>query len=169
MSFHFSRKNKKYNCTCIRFSVLGIKGRYNISLEVFNHANTLLYYPLYSLFNVSYTNEPLHDKTNKKDVRPAKTGQSGHPPCLISLYCPRKNAWVLSYPLSTQRKLWSDWMDAQVNLKVFAGRITKTCLMILTPLNPFFYIVKLGFTGVYSIFIISAQKHRLWVLVRTAP
>ena len=30
------------------------------------------------------------------------------------------------------------------------------------------YIIKLGFTGVYIIFLISAQKHRLWVLVRTA-
>ena len=27
--------------------------------------------------------------------------------------------------------------------------------------------VKLGFTGVYIIFLIFAQKHRLWVLVRT--
>ena len=32
------------------------------------------------------------------------------------------------------------------------------------PLKPHFYIVKLGFTGVYIIFLISAQKHRLWVL-----
>ena len=29
-------------------------------------------------------------------------------------------------------------------------------------------IVKLGFTGVYIIFLIFANKHRLWVLVRTA-
>ena len=36
------------------------------------------------------------------------------------------------------------------------------------PLKPHFYIVKLGFTEVYIIFLISAQKHRLWVLVRTA-
>ena len=36
------------------------------------------------------------------------------------------------------------------------------------PLKPYFYIVKLGFTGVYIIFQISAQKHRLLVLVRTA-
>ena len=37
-------------------------------------------------------------------------------------------------------------------------------------LKPHFYIVKLGFTGVYTIFFISAHKHkhRLWVLVRTA-
>ena len=38
----------------------------------------------------------------------------------------------------------------------------------LTPLNPIFSIVKLGFTGVYIIFLISAQKHKLLVLVRTA-
>ena len=38
----------------------------------------------------------------------------------------------------------------------------------IDPLKPHFYIVKLGFTGVYIIFRISAQKHRLWVLVRTA-
>ena len=46
--------------------------------------------------------------------------------------------------------------------------ITKTCLYNLDPFKPHFYIVKLGFTGVYIIFLISAQKHRLWVLVRTA-
>ena len=46
--------------------------------------------------------------------------------------------------------------------------ITKTCLYNIDPLKPHFYIVKLGFTGVYIIFLISAQKHRLLVLVRTA-
>ena len=46
--------------------------------------------------------------------------------------------------------------------------ITKTCLYNFDPLKPHFYIVKLGFTGVYIIFLISAQKRRLWVLVRTA-
>ena len=46
--------------------------------------------------------------------------------------------------------------------------ITKTHLCNFDPLKPHFYIVKLGFTGVYIIFLISAQKHRLWVLVRTA-
>ena len=46
--------------------------------------------------------------------------------------------------------------------------ITKTCLYNVDPLKPHFYIVKLGFTGVYIIFLISAQKHRLWVLVLTS-
>ena len=47
-------------------------------------------------------------------------------------------------------------------------KITKTCLYNFDPHKPHFYIVKLGFTGVYIIFLISAQKHKLWVLVRTA-
>ena len=46
--------------------------------------------------------------------------------------------------------------------------ITKTRLYNFDPLIPHFYIVKLGFLGVYIIFLISAQKHRMWVLVRTA-
>ena len=46
--------------------------------------------------------------------------------------------------------------------------ITKTYLYNFDLLKPHFYIVKLGFTGVYIIFLFSTQKHRLWVLVRTA-
>ena len=46
--------------------------------------------------------------------------------------------------------------------------ITKTYLYNFDPLKPHFYIVKLGFIGVYNIFLISAQKHRLWVLTGTA-
>ena len=46
--------------------------------------------------------------------------------------------------------------------------ITKTCLYNFDPLKLHFYILKLGFTEVYINFLISAQKHILWVLVRTA-
>ena len=42
--------------------------------------------------------------------------------------------------------------------------ITKTYLYNVDPLKPHFYIVKLGFTGVYLIFLIFCSKHRLWVL-----
>ena len=55
----------------------------------------------------------------------------------------------------------SDWREL-LNI------IMKTSLYNFYPLKPHFYVVKLGFTGVYIIFLISAQKHRLWVLVRTA-
>ena len=44
----------------------------------------------------------------------------------------------------------------------------KHAYIILNLIKLRFYIVKLGFTGVYIIFLIFAQKHRLWVLVRTA-
>ena len=73
-------------------------------------------------------NEPRLDKTNKVSVRPAKTQ--------ISLgICPvwsesslsawrklgavrMKKAWILSYPISALRRLWSDWADAQVDLSL---------------------------------------------------
>ena len=37
----------------------------------------------------------------------------------------------------------------------YSFSITKTCLYNSDPLEPHFYIVKLGFTGVYIIFLIS--------------
>ena len=58
-------------------------------------------------------------------------------------------------------------MNVFINSDTF-HYITKTLLYNFDPIKPHFYIVKLGFTGVYIIFHISAQKHRLWVLVRTA-
>ena len=36
--------------------------------------------------------------------------------------------------------------------------ITKTCLYNFDPLEPHFYMVKLRFAGVYTIFLISAQN-----------
>ena len=36
--------------------------------------------------------------------------QPEHPPSLIRVFAVRMNIpWVLSYPLKTQRRLWSDW------------------------------------------------------------
>ena len=39
---------------------------------------------------------------------------------------------------------------------MMSTNITKTCLYNFDPLKPHFYIVKLGFTGLYIIFPISA-------------
>ena len=45
--------------------------------------------------------------------------QPGHSPSLIRVFAVRmKKAWVLSYPLSAQRRLWSDWADAQADLRL---------------------------------------------------
>ena len=57
---------------------------------------------------------------------------------------------------------------AEIHEKFVLVPITETYLYNSDHLKPHFYIVKLGFTGVYIIFLISAQKHILWVLVRTA-
>ena len=46
------------------------------------------------------------------------------------------------------------------------GSLRKHTYIILTPLN-LFYTVKQGFTGVYIIFLISAQKRRMWALIKT--
>ena len=43
----------------------------------------------------------------------------GHPPSLIRVFAVRtKKTWVLSYLLSAQRRLWSDWADAQADLSL---------------------------------------------------
>ena len=73
--------------------------------------------------SVVYRFEPPHDKTNKMACAPSKDSDPpGHPPSLIRVFAVRmKKAWVLSYSLSAQRRLWSDLADAQVDLS-FAGR-----------------------------------------------
>ena len=63
---------------------------------------------------------------------------------------------------------WSQNRTGRVGKTQILNNITKTYLYNSDPLKPNFYIVKLGFTGVYIILLISTQKHRLWVLVRTA-
>ena len=66
-------------------------------------------YVLSYLWNEKMLYEPRHDKTNKVTVRPAKTQISlGVRPVFAVRM---KKAWVLSYPISAQRRLWSDWAE----------------------------------------------------------
>ena len=53
------------------------------------------------------------------------------------------------------------------NMFLWRNGITKTCLYNFDPLKPHFYIVKLGFTGVCIIFLISAQNIGEAVLTST--
>ena len=54
---------------------------------------------------------------------------------------------------------WANSIDPdQTPLNTVLSSITKTYLYNFDPLKPHFYIVKLGFTGVYIIFLISAQN-----------
>ena len=53
--------------------------------------------------------------------------QPGHPPSLIRVFTVHmKKPWVLSYPLSVQRRLWLDWADAQADLSL---RWAHTCFV----------------------------------------
>ena len=64
--------------------------------------------------------EPRHDKTNKMICAPSEdSDQPGHPPSLIRVSAVRlKQNWVLSYPLSAQRRLCSHSADAKADLSL---------------------------------------------------
>ena len=63
--------------------------------------------------NIAKINEPSHDKTNKMICGPREdSDQPGDLPSLIRVFAVRmKKPWILSYPMSAQRRLLSDWVD----------------------------------------------------------
>ena len=64
--------------------------------------------------------EPQHDETNKMTCAPSE--DSDQPVCphsLTGVFLVRMTTtWILSYPLSAQRSLRSDWADAQADLSL---------------------------------------------------
>ena len=60
-------------------------------------------------------------QNQQSDCAPSEdSDQPGHPPCLIRVFAARmKKAWVLSYPLSAWRRLWSDWADTHTHFVGF--------------------------------------------------
>ena len=111
------------------------------------------------------------------------SNQPAHPRCLIRVFVGHINFAALAIQQSPSEDLDSANAQADLNLcwaHMSEGKLSdvaahfcfhfipNTCLYNFDSLKPHFYIVKLGFTGVYIIFLISAQKQRLWVLVRTA-
>ena len=73
-----------------------------------------------ALHTLTTAYEPPHDKTNKMTCAPSEhSDQPGHLPSLIRVFAVRmKKACVLSYPLSAQRRLRSDWADAQADMSL---------------------------------------------------
>ena len=59
-------------------------------------------------------------QNQQNDCAPSEdSDQPGHQPSLIRVFPVHiKKAWVLSYALSTLRRLWSDWADAQADLSL---------------------------------------------------
>ena len=61
------------------------------------------------------------------------------------------------------------WKYSNLNVRKSTSASRKHAYLILTPFNPLLNVYsKTGIYRVCIIFFISAQKHRLWVLVRTA-
>ena len=87
-------------------------GYANVSASIVSLKRLIVSITFLHTFN---TFEP-HDKTNKVVCAPREdSDQSGHPPCLIRVFAVRtKKTWFLRYPLSAQRRLWSESsLDAQ--------------------------------------------------------
>ena len=104
----------EYSCHCLLQVIFCLAACFNMSIkyEVHQDKNS-------GGDKTAIKNEPPHDKTNNS-------------PSLIRVFAVHmKKAWVLSYPLSTQRRLWSDWVDAQAELSLrwahshFVGFVTR--------------------------------------------
>ena len=89
----------------------------------------------------------------------------------LGLCSPFINSVISNVSHSTQCRPWWDCLDAPRDRGLYCLHqpkiifawwspciITKTYLYNFDPLKPHFYIVKLVFTGVYIIFLISAQN-----------
>ena len=84
--------------------------------HVFSWRGSYYEYQYYPYSEMSMTDEkktePKHDKTNKMTCAPSEdSGQSRHPQCA---------QWVTKGTSSScgQRRLWSDWADAQTDLSL---------------------------------------------------
>ena len=140
-----------------------------------SHLNTSMKLSRYFLSSFESTGFSVREKKRKIDFEDG--GYLGFPIWTFYLFLIYMLPWCFlsrfeSIGLSVQEKKWKIEFQIGTNLLFFYLQvipmllsITKTRLYNFDPLKPHFYIVKLGFTGVYIIFLISAQKHRLWVLV----
>ena len=118
-----------------------------------------------SMWDDIKTIEPRHDKNNS--VPSEDLDQPGHPPSLVRVFAVRmEKPWVLIYPLSAQRRLWSAWADAKTEdsdqpgrvprlIWVFAGR-TVTLLVLSCRGSTIDQVIKVWFD-----FCFTALQHIL--------
>ena len=81
------------------------------------------------------------------------------------------NRWTLPYYFANYEG-WNYYQrTCNAGIHFFSHSLRKHAYIVLTPLNPHFYIVKLGSVGVYIIFFLFLRKkkqQRLGVFIRTA-
>ena len=125
-------------------------------------------------------------QNQQNDCAPSEDwDQPWHLPSLIRVFAVgMKKAWVLSYPLSAWRRLWSDWADAQADLSLswahmpfcwfcheaahsnFHGWYWKTVGSVLTHKTICFSVFSFMPPGYHIIhWIISLHPMWLWLLL----
>ena len=89
----------------------------HIEVQILNVTITWRQHAIFEMIALQYV--PPHDKTNNVGVRPEtiQISLDIHPVWAESAVRMKK-AWVLIYPLSAWRRLWSDWTDAQADLSL---------------------------------------------------
>ena len=112
------------------------------------------FYSCVHIWAASWQNQPNGCAPSKDSDQPE------HLPSLIRVFAVcMKKAWVLSYPLGTQRRCWSDWADAQADLSLRRAHIP------LVVLRLFFFLYKemhsdFSHMSVHSLI----QTHTAWSL-----
>ena len=68
--------------------------------------------------------------------------------------------WEKNGMCAAERFKWQSTLNAMMpeNIRFRKKNITRTCLYSFDSLKPHFYVVKLGFTGVYIIFLILLEN-----------
>ena len=110
---YYMKQQWHYSDGCFMPEVSSLKGSSSVAAAY--RLESLKDLMLQSLANLY---QPQHNKTSKMAWVPSEdSDQPGHPSSLIRVFTVRmKKAWVLNYPLSAQRRLWSDLADAQADL-----------------------------------------------------
>ena len=124
-----------------------------------------------SVVIITLSFEPRHDKTQQSECVPSEdSDQPGHPPSLIRVFAVHmKKAWVLNYPLSAQRRLWSDWADAQADLSLHWVYTHWFCHVVAHFYYSAFLKVAYYYYHYYYYCCTVAKLERGWVCVELLP
>ena len=111
-------KSNLYISFILKLNNTVLLNRSNLSFQIFIKRDSCYLY--INSFMQNFLVEPPRDKTNIVACVPSEdSDQPRHPPSLIRVFAVRmKKPWVLSYQLSAQRRLWSDWANAQTDLSL---------------------------------------------------
>ena len=111
---HVTEEGRKFRQFLLQLVIENFVVVKNMAIHPAHVVVSIIFHKLWPVTEIRYKNEPPHDKTNKMVGEPSEdTDQPGHPPSVFRVFAVRmKKAWVLSYPLSAQWRLWSDWANS---------------------------------------------------------